>query len=190
MKKSISLLFALLTCCACLLAATVVQRANYRHVRTNKKAWVRIDATETTDSIYSTPEIYVSPDSVLIASEFPMADIDVTITMVSGGAMASQHTEQPVFSRHYECMQTEERISIVDFPESIYKISIREYTADGSLFGYFAKGTGYEQEIEVLDVHDINVTKDRNVVYDLFGKRVKGAGKGVYVVGGKKVLFR
>ena len=179
MKKTVSLIVCLLAGCLLLLAANV-NRAKYRHIRTNKKAWVR-EATSDKDSISTGLEIYVSEDSVLITSEEPLFNIDITITDYL-------HDDAEMFSQHYTDMQPEERISLIDIPEGIYKIMLRELTTGGFLFGYFAKGEQYEEEAEALGIHTIIAPKSADDIYDLSGRKVRRVGKGIYIIDRKKMM--
>lgn len=181
MKKTISLIVCLLAGCLLLLAGNV-NRAKYRHVRTNKKAWVR-EATSDKDSISMGLEIYVSEDSVLITSEGPLFNIDITITDYL-------HDDAEMFHQHYPDLQPEERIPIIDMPEGIYKITLRDLATGGFLFGYFAKGEEYEEEAEALGIPTIFAPKSADDVYDLSGRKVKTTGKGLYIKGGKKIIIR
>ena len=81
MKKILG--FIILILIGTVLVAAATQRPNkkYRHVRTNKKAWARKDATSDTLSIdeYS-PEVWVSWDSILISTDVTYNDVEVAIT--------------------------------------------------------------------------------------------------------------
>lgn len=186
MKKISALTVLLLTGCLFLLATNVYDRGKYRHVRTNKKAWVR-DATTENDSVRMGQEIYVSEDSVLITSEEPLFNIGITIS-------DHLHGDTEMYDQDYSELSAEERISIIDMPDGVYKITLRDLTASGFLFGYFAKGEQYEAEAEALweamSVPAINANGKNGVVYDLSGRQVQSIGKGVYIMDGKKVVIR
>lgn len=81
MKKILG--FIILILVGTVLVAAGTQRPNkkYRHVRTNKKAWAKIDATSDTLSIDEcAPEVWVSCDSILIGTEVSYNDVEVNIT--------------------------------------------------------------------------------------------------------------
>ena len=179
MKKTISLIACLLAGCLLLLASNA-NRAKYRHVRTNKKAWVR-EATSDNDSISMGLEIYISEDSVLITSEEPLFNIDITITDYL-------HDDAEMFHQHYPDMQPEERISIIDMPDGIYIITLRDLATGGFLFGYFAKGEQYEKEAEALGIPTIVAPRNPDEVYDLSGRKVRRMGKGIYIIDRKKMM--
>ena len=135
------------------------------------------------DSVVLGLEIYASADSVLITSKAPLFNIDITIT-------DNLHDDAEVFSQHYADMQPEERIPITDMSEGIYKITLRNPATGGFLFGYFAKGEQYEKEAETLGVPTFIAPRDTDNVYDLSGRKMQKADKGIYIINGKKILLR
>ena len=143
MRKTICTLALLLISTWLLSSATTFSRANYRHVRTNKSAWVRSARCDTVASSEA-PDIYVSPDSVLIIFKPPFGRVDVSITDVH------DDTGDALFHHYYNMTDEEERISIIDFPDGIYQITIRDDIEGGYVFGYFARGDQYEAEVETL----------------------------------------
>ena len=177
MKKILG--FIILILIGTILVAAGTQRPNkkYRHVRTNKKAWARVDATSDTLSIdeYS-PEVWVSWDSILISTDVTYNDVEVGIT--------DQLHDYAVI-KHYSFEQLtpalDERIDISTWDDGIYMIRIyMKYDPEVCMYGYFAKGEQYEAEAEALNDEISSATtvvEDRtglhdNAIYDLQGHRV------------------
>ncbi len=171
--------FIILILIGTVLVAAATQRPNkkYRHVRTNKKAWARTDATSDTLSIdEGALEVWVSSDSILICTEVTYNDVEVGIT--------DQMHDNAVI-KHYSFEQLtperDERIDISGWDDGIYMIRIyMKYAPAVCIYGYFAKGVQYEAEAETLNDEISSVTtvaEDRtglhdNTIYDLQGQRV------------------
>ena len=143
MRKILCVILLMFVGCMLLYAASVGSRAGYRHVRTNKTAWVRSARCDTIASSEA-PDIYVSTDSLLIVFKPPFDQIDITI------ADHLHEGETPVFTHYYGMIDEELRIPIDDIVEGVYKITICDRIEGGYVFGYFAKGEQYEQEVEAL----------------------------------------
>lgn len=177
MKKILG--FIILILIGTVLVAAATQRSNkkYRHVRTNKKAWARIDATSDTLSIdEGAPEVWISSDSILFCTDVTYVDVEVDIT--------DQMHDNAVI-KHYSFEQLtperDERIDISEWDDGIYMIIIyMKYNPEVCMYGYFAKGVQYEAEAETLNDEISSVTtvvEDRtglhdNTIYDLQGLRV------------------
>ena len=171
--------FIILILIGTVLVAAATQRPNkkYRHVRTNKKAWARIDATSDTLSIdEGALEVWVSSDSILICTEVTYNDVEVGIT-------DQLHDYAVIKNYSFEQLTPErdERIDISGWDDGIYMIRIyMKYTPEVCMYGYFAKGVQYEAEAETLNGEISSVTtvvEDRtglndNTIYDLHGLRV------------------
>ena len=171
--------FIILILIGTVLVAAATQRPNkkYRHVRTNKKAWARTDATSDTLSIdEGALEVWVSSDSILICTEVTYNDVEVGIT--------DQMHDNAVI-KHYSFEQLtperDERIDISGWDDGIYMIRIyMKYDSEVCMYGYFAKGDQYEEEVETLNDEISAVTtvvEDRtdlhdNAIYDLQGHHV------------------
>ncbi len=177
MKKILG--FIILILIGTVLVAAATQRPNkkYRHVRTNKKAWARLDATSDTLSIdEGTLEVWVSSDSILICTEVTYNDVEVGIT-------DQLHDYAVINNYSFEQLTPErdERIDISGWDDGIYIIRIcMKYYPAVCMYGYFAKGEQYEAEVETLNDEVSTVTievEDRtglhdNTIYDLQGHRV------------------
>ena len=171
--------FIILILIGTVLVAAATQRPNkkYRHVRTNKKAWARTDATSDTLSIdEGALEVWVSSDSILICTEVTYNDVEVGIT---------DHLHDYAVTKNYSFEQLtpelDERIDISGWDDGIYMIRIyMKYDPAVCMYGYFAKGEQYEAEVETLNDEVSAVTtvvEDRtglldNTIYDLQGQRV------------------
>ena len=177
MKKILG--FIILILIGTILVAAGTQRPNkkYRHVRTNKKAWARVDATSDTLSIdeYS-PEVWVSWDSILISTDVTYNDVEVGITDQLHDYAVIKH-----YSFEQLTPELDERIDISTWDDGIYMIRIyMKYDPEVCMYGYFAKGEQYEAEVEALNDEISSVTtvvEDRtglndNAIYDLQGHRV------------------
>ena len=177
MKKFIG--FIILILVGMVLVAAGTQRPNkkYRHVRTNKKAWARIDATSDTLSIDEcAPEVWVSCDSILIGTEVSYNDVEVGIT-----DQLHNHAIIEYYSFEQLTPERDERIDISEWDDGIYIIRIyMKYDPEVFMYGYFAKGDQYEAEVETLNDEISAVTtvvEDRtglhdNTIFDLQGHRV------------------
>lgn len=177
MKKILG--FIILILIGTVLVAAGTQRPNkkYRHVRTNKKAWAKQDATSDTLSIDEyAPEVWVSWDSILICTDVTYNDVEVSIT---------DHLHDYAVINYYSFEQLtpelDERIDISAWDDGIYMIRIyMKYDPEVCMYGYFAKGEQYEDEAETLNDEISAVTtvvEDRtglhdNAIYDLQGHRV------------------
>ena len=171
--------FIILILIGTVLVAAATQRPNkkYRHVRTNKKAWAKLDATSDTLSIdEGALEVWVSSDSILICTEVTYNDVEVGIT-------DQLHDYAVINNYSFEQLTPErdERIDISGWDDGIYMIRIyMKYTPEVCMYGYFAKGVQYEAEAETLNDEITSVTtvvEDRtglidNTIYDLQGQRV------------------
>ena len=171
--------FIILILIGTVLVAAATQRPNkkYRHVRTDKKAWARIDATSDTLSIdEGALEVWVSSDSILICTEVTYNDVEVGIT---------DQLHDYAVTKNYPFEQLtpelDERIDISGWDDGIYMIRIyMKYDPAVCMYGYFAKGEQYEAEVETLNDEVSSVTtvvEDRtglldNTIYDLQGQRV------------------
>ena len=187
MKKILG--FIILILIGTILVAAGTQRPNkkYRHVRTNKKAWARLDATSDTLSIdeYS-PEVWVSWDSILICTDVTYNDVEVGITDQLHDYAVINH-----YSFEQLTPELDERIDISTWDDGM------KYDPEVFMYGYFAKGVQYEAEVETLNDEISAVTtvvEDRtglhdNTLYDLQGHRVapqhmiKGQ---IYIQNGRK----
>ncbi len=171
--------FIILILIGTVLVAAATQRPNkkYRHVRTNKKAWARTDATSDTLSIdEGALEVWVSSDSILICTDVTYNDVEVGIT---------DHLHDYAVIKNYSFEQLtperDERIDISGWDDGIYMIRIyMKYDPEVCMYGYFAKGEQYEAEAETLNdevsavttvVEDCTGLHD-NTIYDLQGHRV------------------
>ena len=171
--------FIILILIGTVLVAAATQRPNkkYRHVRTNKKAWAKLDATSDTLSIdEGALEVWVSSDSILICTEVTYNDVEV-------GIIDQLHDYAVIKNYSFEQLTPErdERIDISGWDDGIYMIRIyMKYTPEVCMYGYFAKGEQYEAEVESLNDEISSVTtvvKDRtglhdNAIYDLQGHLV------------------
>ena len=171
--------FIILILIGTVLVAAATQRPNkkYRHVRTNKKAWAKLDATSDTLSIdEGALEVWVSSDSILICTEVTYNDVEVGIT---------DQLHDYAVTKNYPFEQLtpelDERIDISGWDDGIYMIRIyMKYDPAVCIYGYFAKGEQYEAEVETLNDEVSSVTtvvEDRtglldNTIYDLQGQRV------------------
>ena len=177
MKKILG--FIILILIGTILVAAGTQRPNkkYRHVRTNKKAWARLDATSDTLSIDEyAPEVWVSWDSILICTDVTYNDVEVGITDQLHDYAVIKHD-----SFEQLTPELDERIDISTWDDGIYMIRIyMKYDPEVCMYGYFAKGEQYEAEVESLNDEISAVTtvvEDRtglhdNAIYDLQGHRV------------------
>ena len=171
--------FIILILIGTVLVAAATQRPNkkYRHVRTNKKAWARIDATSDTLSIdEGALEVWVSSDSILICTEVTYNDVEVGITDQLHDYAVIKH-----YSFEQLTPELDERIDISTWDDGIYMIRIyMKYDPEVCMYGYFAKGEQYEAEAETLNDEISAVTtvvEDRtglhdNAIYDLQGHHV------------------
>ena len=177
MKKILG--FIILILIGTVLVAAGTQRPNkkYRHVRTNKKAWAKQDATSDTLSIDEyAPEVWVSWDSILICTDVTYNDVEVGI---------ADHLHDYDVINYYSFEQLtpeiDERIDISTWDDGIYMIRIyMKYDPEVCMYGYFAKGEQYEAEVETLNdvisavttvVEDCTGLHD-DAIYDLQGHRV------------------
>lgn len=171
--------FIILILIGTVLVAAATQRPNkkYRHVRTNKKAWARIDATSDTLSIdEGALEVWVSSDSILICTEVTYNDVEVGITdQLHDYAVTKNYSFERLTPELYE------RIDISGWDDGIYMIRIyMKYDPAVCMYGYFAKGEQYEAEVETLNDEVSTVTtvvENRtglldNTIYNLQGQRV------------------
>jgi len=171
--------FIILILIGTVLVAAATQRPNkkYRHVRTNKKAWARIDATSDTLSIdEGALEVWVSSDSILICTEVTYNDVEVGITdQLHDYAVTKNYSFERLTPELYE------RIDISGWDDGIYMIRIyMKYDPAVCMYGYFAKGEQYEAEVETLNDEVSTITtvvEDRtglldNTIYNLQGQRV------------------
>ena len=171
--------FIILILIGTVLVAAATQRPNkkYRHVRTNKKAWARIDATSDTLSIdEGALEVWVSSDSILICTEVTYNDVEVGIT-----DQLHDYAVTKNYSFEQLTPELDERIDISGWDDGIYMIRIyMKYDPAVYMYGYFAKGEQYEDEVETLNDEVSTVTtevEDRtglldNTIYNLQGQRV------------------
>lgn len=173
--------FIILILIGTVLVAAATQRPNkkYRHVRTNKKAWAKLDATDISDTLSIdeyTPEVWVSSDSILICTEVTYLDVEVDIT-------DQMHDNAVITHYSFEQLTPErdERIDISGWDDGIYMIRIyMTYHPEACMYGYFAKGVQYEAEAETLNDEISSVTTvvedctglHDNTIYDLQGHRV------------------
>lgn len=188
--------FIILILIGTVLVAAATQRPNkkYRHVRTNKKAWARIDATSDTLSIdEGALEVWVSSDSILICTEVTYNDVEVGITdQLHDYAVTKNYSFEQLTPELYE------RIDISGWDDGIYMIRVyMKYDPAVCMYGYFAKGEQYEAEVETLNDEVSTVTtvvEDRtglhdNTIYDLQGHCVAAQHliEGhIYIQNGKK----
>lgn len=177
MKKFSGLIILILIGTVLVAAATQRPNKKYRHVRTNKKAWARIDATSDTLSIdEGALEVWVSSDSILICTEVTYNDVEVGI---------SDQLHDYAVTKNYSFEQLtpelDERIDISGWDDGIYMIRIyMKYDPAVCMYGYFAKGEQYEAKVETLNDEISSVTtvvEDRtglldNTIYNLQGQRV------------------
>ena len=177
MKKFSGLIILILI--GTILVAAGTQRPNkkYRHVRTNKKAWARIDATSDTLSIDEyAPEVWVSWDSILIYTNVTYNDVEVGIT-----DQLHDYAVTKNYSFEQLTPELDERIDISGWDDGIYMIRIyMKYDPAICMYGYFAKGEQYEAEVETLNDEVSTVTTEvevrtgllDNTIYNLQGQRV------------------
>lgn len=195
MKKNLGFIILILIGTVLVAAGTQRPHKKYRHVRTNKKAWARQDATSDTLTIdeYS-PKVWVSWDSILICTDVTYNDVEVDIT--------NQLHDYAVIKFHYSferlTPELDERIDISTWDDGIYMIRIyMKYNPEVCMYGYFAKGDQYEDEAETLNDEISAVTtvlEDRtglhdNAIYDLQGHRVAPQHmieSHIYIQNGKK----
>ena len=114
--------FIILILIGTVLVAAATQRPNkkYRHVRTNKKAWARIDATSDTLSIdEGALEVWVSSDSILICTEVTYNDVEVGIT-----DQLHDYAVTKNYSFEQLTPELDERIDISGWDDGIYMIRI------------------------------------------------------------------
>ena len=195
MKKILGFIIVILIGTVLVAAGTQRHNKKYRHVRTNKKAWARQDATCDTLSIDDyAPEVWVSWDSILICTDVTYNDVEVDIT--------NQLHDYAVIKFHYSferlTPELDERIDISTWDDGIYMIRIyMKYNPEVCMYGYFAKGDQYEDEAETLNDEISAVTtvpEDRtglhdNTIYDLQGHRVAPQHmieSHIYIQNGKK----
>ena len=178
MKKILGFIILILIGTFIVAAATQRPNKKYRHVRTNKKAWARIDATSDSLSIAEdAPEVWVSCDSILICTHATYHDVEVGIT-------DQLHDDAVINYYSFEQLtpEVDERIDISAWNDGIYLIRIyMKYHPEVCMYGYFAKGDQYEAEAVTLN-DNISaavtpVVEDRtglldNAIYDLHGHRV------------------
>ena len=177
MKKILGFIILILIGTVLVAAATQRSSKKYRHVRTNKKAWAKLDATSDTLSIdEGALELWVSSDSILICTEVTYNDVEVGIT---------DQLHDYAVTKNYPFEQLtpelDERIDISGWDDGIYMIIIyMKYDPEVCMYGYFAKGDQYEAEVETLNDEISSVTtvvEDRtglhdNTIFDLQGHRV------------------
>lgn len=177
MKKILGFIILILVGTVLVAAATQRPNKKYRHVRTNKKAWARIDATSDTLSIDEcAPEVWISCDSILIGTEVTYDDVEVGITdLMHDNAVIKYYSFEQLTP------ERDERIDISEWDDGIYMIRIyMKYDPEVCMYGCFAKGDQYEAEVETLNDEISAVTtvvEDRtglhdNTFYDLQGHRV------------------
>ena len=194
MKKILG--FIILILIGTILVAAGTQRPNkkYRHVRTNKKAWAKQDATSDTLSIDECAlEVWISCDSILFCTEVTYNDVEVGITDQLHDNAVIKH-----YSFEHLTPELDERIDISTWDDGIYMIRIyMKYDPEVCMYGYFAKGEQYEAEAEALndEISSVKtVVEDRtglhdHAIYDLQGHRVapqhmiKGQ---IYIQNGRK----
>lgn len=177
MKKILGFIILILIGTVLVAAGTKRPNKKYRHVRTNKKAWARQDATCDTLSIDKyAPEVWVSWDSILICTDVTYNDVEVGIT-----DQLHDYAEIKYYSFEQLTPELNERIDISTWDDGIYMIRIyMKYDPEVCMYGYFAKGEQYEAEVESLNDEISSVTtvvEDRtglhdNAIYDLQGQRV------------------
>lgn len=178
MKKITGLIILILAGMVLVAAATQRPNKKYRHVRTNKKAWARQDATSDTLSIDEcSPEVWVSWDSILICTDVTYNDVEVGIT----DQLHDNATIKYYYSFEQLTPELDERIDISTWDDGIYMIRINmKYDPEVCMYGYFAKGDQYEDEAETLNdeiaavttvIEDCTGLHD-NAIYDLQGHRV------------------
>lgn len=177
MKKILGFIILILIGTVLVAAATQRSSKKYRHVRTNKKAWARIDATSDTLSIdEGAPEVWISSDSILFCTDVTYVDVEVDITDQMHDNAVTKH-----YSFERLTPERDERIDISEWDDGIYMIIIyMKYDPEVCMYGYFAKGVQYEAEAETLNDEISSVTtvvEDRtglhdNTIYDLQGLSV------------------
>ena len=177
MRKIIGFIILILIGTVLVAAGTQRPHKKYRHVRTNKKAWARQDATSDTLSIDEcAPEVWVSWDSILICTDVTYNDVEVDITDQLHDYAVIKH-----YSFEQLTPELDERIDISKWDDGIYIIRIyMKYDPEVFMYGYFAKGVQYEAEVETLNDEISAVTtvvEDRtglhdNTLYDLQGHHV------------------
>lgn len=177
MKKILGFIIVILIGTVLVAAGTQRHNKKYRHVRTNKKAWARLDATCDTLSIDEyAPEVWVSWDSILICTDVTYNDVEVGITDKLHDYAVINH-----YSFEQLTPELDERIDISTWDDGIYMIRIyMKYDPEVCMYGYFAKGEQYEAEVESLNDEISSVTtvvEDRtglhdNAIYDLQGHLV------------------
>ena len=177
MKKILGFIIVILIGTVLVAAGTQRHNKKYRHVRTNKKAWARLDATSDTLSIDEyAPEVWFSWDSILICTDVTYNDVEVGITDQLHDYAVIKH-----YSFEQLTPELDEHIDISEWDDGIYMIRIyMKYDPEVCLFGYFAKGEQYEAEAETLNDEISAVTivvEDRtglhdNAIYDLQGHHV------------------
>lgn len=171
--------FIILILIGTVLVAAATQRPNkkYRHVRTNKKAWAKLDATSDTLSIdEGALEVWASSDSILICTEVTYNDVEVGIT-----DQLHDYAVTKNYSFDQLTPELDERIDISGWDDGIYMIRIyMKYNPTVCMYGYFAKGEQYEAEVETLNdeisavttvVEDRTGSRDK-AIYDLQGQRI------------------
>jgi len=177
MKKILGFIILILVGTVLVAAATQRPNKKYRHVRTNKKAWAKIDATSDTLSIDEcAPEVWVSCDSILIGTEVSYNDVEVNISdQLHNHAIIEYYSFEQLTPERDEC------IDISEWDDGIYMIRIyMKYDPAVCMYGYFAKGEQYEAEVETLNDEVSTITtvvEDRtglldNTIYNLQGQRV------------------
>ena len=177
MKKILGFIILILIGTVLVAAGTQRPHKKYRHVRTNKKAWARQDATSDTLSIEEyAPEVWFSWDSILICTDVTYNDVEVDITDQLHDYAVIKH-----YSFEQLTPELDERIDISKWDDGIYIIRIyMKYDPEVFMYGYFAKGVQYEAEVETLNDEISAVTtvvEDRtglhdNTLYDLQGHHV------------------
>ncbi len=177
MKKILGFIILILIGTVLVAAGTQRHNKKYRHVRTNKKAWARLDATCDTLSIDEyAPEVWVSWDSILICTDVTYNDVEVGITDQLHDYAVIKH-----YSFEQLTPELDERINISTWDDGIYMIRIyMKSDPEVCMYGYFAKGEQYEAEVESLNDEISSVTtvvEDRtglhdNAIYDLQGHLV------------------
>ncbi len=177
MKKITGFIILILIGTVLVAAGTQRPKKKYRHVRTNKKAWARLDATSDTLSIEEyAPEVWFSWDSILICTDVTYNDVEVGITDQLHDYAVINH-----YSFEQLTPELDEHIDISEWDDGIYMIRIyMKYDPEVYLYGYFAKGEQYEAEAETLNDEISAVTivvEDRtglhdNAIYDLQGHHV------------------
>ena len=120
MKKILGFVILILVGTVLVTAATQRQNKKYRHVRTNKKAWARKDATSI-DSLsieeYA-PEVWVSSDSILIHTDVTYDNVEVGIT-----DYLHDYAVIKCYSYEHLTPKQDEYIDITSWDDGIYIIS-------------------------------------------------------------------